>query len=199
MRCWACWHFLLFDYNKPFLWSVVSAHENVTSRCWIEMIVIVRECKTKYWVCCDSAGEASLDWQRDRRREGGKRGRASLHGPLYLLWPRFERDLEAGQLFEFRGMPGSSEAWQRLRWKRDRPAVQTPKCHSTWQTASFFFFFFFAFFLERLPSFLPLSSDPPEIQALYSFFLLKHFFLLKSLTWLQPGGFFSWIWDNMRV
>ena len=47
MRCWACWHFLLFDYNKPFLWSVVSAHEKVTSRCWIEMIVIVQECKTK--------------------------------------------------------------------------------------------------------------------------------------------------------
>lgn len=134
-------------------------------------------------MCCDSAGEASLDWQRDRRREGGKggkRGRASLHGPLYLLWPRFERDLEAGQLFEFRGMPGSSEAWQRLRWKRDRPSVPTPKCHSTWQTASFF---------PCVPFFLSLRTLQ-RFKHFILFFLLKQFFLLKSLTWLQPGGLF---------
>ena len=142
-------------------------------------------------MCCDSAGEASLDWQWDRRREGGrKRGRASLHGPLYLLCPRFERDLEGGQLFEFRGTPGSSEAWQRLRWKRDQPSVQTPKCHSASQTASCFVLFFC--FFPCPPSFLSSSLFRPsrDSSTLFFFFLLKQFFLLKLLTWLQPGGFF---------
>lgn len=60
--------------------------------------------------------------------------------------------------------------------------------------------FFFLCFFPCVPFFLSLRTLQ-RFKHFILFFLLKQFFLLKSLTWLQPGGlfFFSWIWDNMRV
>ncbi len=145
----ACWHFLLFDFNQPLLWSVVSAHENVTSCFWIEVIMNAQKYNKvmNVFLLCWS------DFIQERMRGREERGQ---RGPDVSTYSRGAEtwcsSFEACQ--KLRGM--TEETWP------DYCAAfsSKPKSHSTSQTASFCFPPSFLSFLtlQRLMHFIFLSN-----------------------------------------
>lgn len=135
-----------------------------------------------------------------RQTEGGRKGRKERKGvparPSLLImaevWERLGGRTTVWVQRDARKLRGMTEAEMKT-W----PALcSNTKVPFNLTNSLVFFFCFF----PCVPFFLSLRTLQ-RFKHFILFFLLKQFFLLKSLTWLQPGGlfFFSWIWDNMRV
>lgn len=177
MRCsQACWHFPspFLIMTKLFLWSVVvSAHEKRDIK--QKRLGIHQKNATHSHECVFIPPPVLHQREIERRvRDLDKEEKQNVPGRLHLLQPSLGG---RATLLNSVGCQEAARHDKKPRPKRDRVIVQSskPKSHSTAQTAALFGCFILFSPLLTLQRFVHFIS-----------FL---FFLLDSLTQLQPGGF----------